>query len=182
MLLTNLSLRYSAIEHLVKMVRVGMHENGLTCSAGRKIRYGGLRSHVPKRIHSDAEMGQEGLGQSFAEGVIDRGTARWDPITSAISSQCSKKGAVRGAGMQSMQPIDNMQALLVGLQRLDGLWQYSLGQGTTVFHACRNTGHRIKPLVLKKEDHSFRAPLASTSLRKAGEERGPSSCCGHSLQ
>lgn len=57
--------------------------------------------------------------------------------------------------MQSMQPTNNMQSVLIRLLRIDRFWQFCFRQQTASADRFRNTRLRIKPLVLQEENDSL---------------------------
>ena len=83
-----------AVQHLVKVIRIGMHEDRLPGATGRQRRDGGLGGHVLYRVHTDTEVGQQHLRQDLAQFIIDGRGARRDPVTTAIAAKRAEEGAV----------------------------------------------------------------------------------------
>ncbi len=73
---------------------------------------------------------------------------------------------MRRACVPTVQPTDDVQPVLEGLQRLNRLWQRRLGERTAGGHPCRNARGRIKALILQKENDSLRS---TTRLARGGQ-------------
>ena len=183
--LADFALGYTAIKHLVQVVRIGVHEDGLSRTAGRELRNRGLDRHALHGVHADAEMRQQRLRQDLAQFIIDRRCSRRRTVTTAIAAQRAEEGAVVRIGVHAVQTVNYVQTLLVRLQSLYGFGQFRLSKGTTVFHARGNSRRRIEPLVLHEENDALGRATTSRPRRlsHAGQHRGPSKrCCGNSLK
>ena len=132
-----------------------MHEDRLARSARRQVRDRGFGLHVLHRVHADAEMRQQRLGKHLAQIIVNRGAAGRHAIAAAVTAERSEERAVRRAGVEAVQTVDDVQTLLEGLKRLDRLRKLRLGQRTAARHARRNAGLRIESLVLQEEDHAL---------------------------
>ena len=185
-LLANVTLGDAAVEHLVEVVRVGVHEDRLARATGRQVGDRGLGLHVLHGIHADAQMGQKRLGKDLAQLVVDRGSAGRHAIASAIAAERAKEGTVRGAGVHAVQTVDDVQAFLEGLQRLDGLGQLGCGQRAAVAHSRRDAGLRVEALILHEEDHAFRTTGTNRSRSadswKDGGSQSGAGAGSHSLE
>ena len=150
MLPPDVPLRDAAVEHLVEVIGIGVHEDGLTRAAGGEIRHGGFRGHVFQRVHADAQVRQERFRQNLAQLIVDGGGDRRRAIVAAITTECSKESTVRGTRVQAVQTIDDVEPLFKRLQRCDRLWQFGLSQRAAVLHARRDAGAGFKALVFAK--------------------------------
>ena len=127
-LLANRALRNATVKHLIEVIRIRVHEDRLTRAAGRKIRHCRLSLHVLDRVHADAQMRQKRFGQRVAQRVINRRPTRGHAVAAAIATESAKERTMRRAGMGAMQPVNNLQSLLVRFQRLNRLGQFHLSQ------------------------------------------------------
>ena len=168
--LANRPRRNAAEQHLVQVIRIRVHEDWLARATGREIRHRRLGLHVLQRIHANAKMRQQRLRQYLAQRVINRRATRRHTVAAAITTQRTKERTVRRAGVNPMQTVDNVQPLLVRLQRLNRFRQLRLGQRTAALHASRNCRQRIKPLILHEENHPLGGPLLR-SLRHTRQHR-----------
>ena len=94
MLAANVPLRDPSVEHLIEVVRVRVHENGLSRAAGRKVRDGGFAFHVLHRIHPNTKVGKKCLGKHLAQLVIDRRCAGPHAVAAAVATECPEEGTV----------------------------------------------------------------------------------------
>ena len=118
-------------------------------------------------------MGQQRLRQNLTEFVVDGGTAWGYAVAPAIAPESPEEGTVIGAGMESVQTVDNVKAFLERLQCLDRFRQFGLCQGSAVDHALGDAGLRVESLVLHEEDHSFGSSgKGRSSLGDSREEGG----------
>ena len=97
-LVADVPLGDATVEELVKVVGIGVHEDGLACAACREVGNGGLGLHVVERVHPDAEVREEGFGELLTEFVIDGGGTGRDAVAATITAESSEEGAVGGAG------------------------------------------------------------------------------------
>ena len=87
-----------------------MHEDRLPGAAGRQRRNRGLGRHVLNRVHADAQMRQQRLRQHLAQFIIDRRCTGRHAVTTAIAAERAEEGAVGRAGVDAVQPVDDVQA------------------------------------------------------------------------
>ena len=156
----------AAVQQLIKLVGIRIHEDRLPGAACGQRRNRGLGRHVLQGIHADAQMRQERLWQNFAQFIIDgRGTGRVT-VAAAITAERAEKGAVRRTGMQAVQAVDNVQSFFVRLKRLDGFRKLGLRQRTAPFHPVRNASRRIETLVLQKENNPLSENLKKEFIKQ----------------
>ena len=121
-------------------------------------------------------MRQKRLRQSFAQFIINGGTTGRHTITATISAECSEERAVRRTRVYAMQTVDDVQSLFVGFQCLDGLRKFGLRQRSAAGHAFRNTGLRIKTLVLHEENNSLRSRAAGGRCQETFRKKRCTEC------
>ena len=73
----------------------------------------------------------------------------------SVTTQSTKKCAVRRAGVSPMQAIDNMQAIFIRFQRTDWLGKSHPGKRTAGGHSFRNTRRWVETLILHEEDYTL---------------------------
>ena len=98
-----------------------MHEDRLPRAACGKRSDRWLALHVFDRVHPDAEMRKQRLRQNVTEFVIDRGSTGRDTVASSIATKCAKKCTMGRTGVATMQSAYYVQAILVWLERTNGL-------------------------------------------------------------
>ena len=189
-LIADVALGDAAVEKLIEMVGVGVHEDGLACAACREVGDGGLGLHVVEGVHPDTKVGEERLGEVLTEFVVDGGGAGWDAVTAAIAAESSEEGAVGGAGVGAVEAVDDVELFFEGLEGGDGVGEDGFGEEAAVDHVGGDAGLGIEALVLEKEDNA----LGSTGrggegaggladLRQKGRaERGGSKASGELFQ
>ena len=126
--LANRPLRNAAVQHLIQVVGIRVHENRLARATRREICHGRLGLHVLQRIHADAKMRQQCLRQRLAQRVINGRPTRRHAVAAAVPAQRTKERTMRRAGVHTVQTVNDVQPFLVRLQRLDRLRQLHLGQ------------------------------------------------------
>lgn len=156
-LVTNVALGNAAVEELIEVVRVGVHEDGLARAACREIGDGGLSLHVVERVHPDAEVGEEGFREVLTEFVVDGGGAGRNAVAAAIPTECSEEGAVGRAGVLAVKTVDDVELFLEGLKGGDGVGENGFGEGTAIDHVGGDAGLGVESLVLHEEDHALGA-------------------------
>ena len=120
-LASNVARRNPAIQHLVQLIGIRIHENRLPGTTGRQGRQRGLGRHVLNRVHADAKMRQQCLGQYLADFIVDGRSTRWHTITTAVATQGTKESTVRGTGMRTVQTVNDVQPVLKRFQCLNRL-------------------------------------------------------------
>ena len=73
-------------------------------------------------------MGEKCFGKNLAEFVVDGGGAGRDTIASTISAEGSEKGTMGRTGVNSVETVDDVKPVFVGLEILDGLREFGLCQ------------------------------------------------------
>ena len=183
---SNVACGDTTIQHLIKMIRIRMHENRLSGAAGRQRCNRGLGRHVLNGVHADAQMRQKRLRHDLAQFIIDRRCTGRHTVTTTIAAERAKEGAVRGTGVESMQTVDDVQPLLVRFECTDRLGKFCFRKRAAAVHPFWNTGLRIEALVLHEEDHTLWIRVTGgRSEETFGNER--STKCGtgggcHSMQ
>ena len=137
-LAADVALRDAAVEHLVKVVRVRVHEDRLARAAARKgsppWAWPSCFPWSPCRCRGGAGGFREAPCSARSRSSAPLGG---DPVAATIAAERAEEGAVGGAGVQAVEAVDDVHALLERLQRLDRLRQHRLRQGTAVGHARR---------------------------------------------
>ena len=110
-------------------------------------------------------MGKKGLGELFAQLVIDgSGTGR-NSITPTIATEGAEEGAVSRAGVGAVETVDDVELFFEGLKSGNGVGENGFGKRAAINHVGGDAGLRIEALILEEKDNAFRAS-------RRGAERG----------
>lgn len=180
MLLPNLSLGNAPVEHLKEVVRVGVHENGLTSSASGEVGDRGFGGHVLHGIHPDAKVGKKRFGKNSTQFVVDGRAAGRNSIAASVSAEGSEKCTVRRTRVNTMETRNDIDVFLERFQGTNWVGQFHVGQRPGFLHSLRDAGCGVETLVLEEENDPFRAAGTNGGGLSDSGEHGRSKGCAHS--